>query len=117
MFALYYKILISFTHMILLIRIYRSQRNGARGQTMFYQNHKGESLLKTGRLVILTALCGALIPGYAIAQALEEIVVTARKRSESLQEIPESITSHVKHSSLRWPISTRLTILAVVYPT
>ena len=63
---------------------------------MFYQNHKGESLLKTGRLVILTALCGALIPGYAIAQALEEIVVTARKRSESLQEIPESITSHVR---------------------
>ena len=60
---------------------------------MFYQNYKGESLLKTGRLVILTALCGALIPGYAIAQALEEIVVTARKRSESLQEIPESITS------------------------
>ena len=48
---------------------------------MFYQNYKGESLLKTGRLVILTALCGALIPGYAIAQALEEIVVTARKRS------------------------------------
>jgi iron complex outermembrane receptor protein len=60
---------------------------------VFYQNSKGESLLKTGRLVILTALCGALIPGYAIAQALEEIVVTARKRSESLQEIPESITS------------------------
>ena len=33
------------------------------------------------------------MPGPAIAQALEEIVVTARKRSESLQEIPESITS------------------------
>ena len=60
---------------------------------MFIRNSKGGSFIGMVRPVILAVLYSALIPGPVIAQAPEEIVVTARKRSERLQEIPESITS------------------------
>jgi len=47
--------------------------------------------LKTGCLVTLAG--ASLMPAAVIAQSLEEITVTARKTSESLQEVPLAITA------------------------
>jgi outer membrane receptor protein involved in Fe transport len=45
------------------------------------------------KLLRTTVFLLAFIPGGLFAQALEEIVVTARKTSESLQEVPLAITA------------------------
>ena len=44
--------------------------------------------------ILVSAAVAAAISGTAVAQAqLEEITVTARKRAESLQEVPVSVTA------------------------
>ena len=51
--------------------------------------------MKQGNRYLKLAVCIIGLPVVAepvLAQVIEEVVVTARKRSESLQEIPESVT-------------------------
>jgi iron complex outermembrane recepter protein len=51
--------------------------------------------MKFGRTLIYSGLCGALIQGQAMAQGpmLDEIVVTAQKRSENLQDVPIAVNA------------------------
>ncbi|HCD54352.1 MAG TPA: TonB-dependent receptor, partial [Halieaceae bacterium] len=54
---------------------------------------------KTSRMSVLSlavaAACAAAVPNPVLAQGmvLEEVVVTARKRAESLQETPLAVTA------------------------
>ena len=49
---------------------------------------QGNRILKSAVWIIGLSLAAEPV----LAQVIEEVVVTARKRSESLQEIPESVT-------------------------
>ena len=45
------------------------------------------------RLVVATGLMGILPLTTAVAATLEEIVVTAQKRTESVQDVPLTVTA------------------------
>ena len=49
--------------------------------------------LRTAGAVLLLAASAALLPDLARADGLEEIVVTARKREESILNIPVAVTA------------------------
>jgi outer membrane receptor protein involved in Fe transport len=46
---------------------------------------------KQSHLIFLTVITSFLLPPVVLAQALEEIIVTAQRREQSLQEVPISI--------------------------
>jgi outer membrane receptor protein involved in Fe transport len=57
-------------------------------------SHARHSRARSVAPAVAGAVCAALSPGWVLAQeagALEEVVVTAQKRSESLQDVPLSI--------------------------
>jgi len=49
-------------------------------------------------MTLVAAAVAATVSGLVSAQALEEVTVTARKRAESLQEIPMSVTAFTAES-------------------
>ena len=56
-------------------------------------------VMKRDRMNLMTTLCcavlltGASIPSFAAEEALGEILVTAQRRSERLQDVPAAITA------------------------
>lgn len=67
------------------------KRKLARQPSLYPQRHSRAASFAPA---VAGAVCAALAPGWAGAQesgALEEVVVTAQKRSESLQDVPLSI--------------------------
>ncbi|MBT8079057.1 MAG: TonB-dependent receptor, partial [Gammaproteobacteria bacterium] len=55
---------------------------------------KARQTAVVGRMTGVTlALCVAAVPATSMAQVLEEIVVTAEKREQNLQEVPVSVTA------------------------
>jgi iron complex outermembrane receptor protein len=64
---------------------------------------------------LLAATCGALalsLPGWSTAQQLEEIVVTAQKREESLQEVPIAVTAFTGDDLASMKVATMLDVAA-----
>lgn len=60
------------------------------------------SQTKNAARVLVAAAVAAAVSGTAVAQAqLEEITVTARKRTESLQEVPLTITAFTSETIQR----------------
>ena len=57
---------------------------------MYYFNNNNKYLLLSSITHILV-LSAILIPGPVLSQALEEIVVTAQRREQSIQEVPISL--------------------------
>jgi len=61
--------------------------------TLFYKNVKGKIIMKTSfRNLSALALAIAAASGGAYAAQLDEIIVTANKREQSLQDIPLSVS-------------------------
>ena len=73
----------------------RAKHEGASGLRNFAMK-KGNPM--THRFVVTATALGALASGFVFAQeaatpALEEIIVTAQKRSENLQDVPISVVA------------------------
>ena len=77
------------------------------------KNHKPRSNFKKSLLALACTL--ALASGYTVAQTLEEVIVTATKRSESLQDVAMSITA-LNSSDLERMGATTLLDFAVRVP-
>jgi outer membrane receptor protein involved in Fe transport len=75
----------------------RSMRAGTRPDIGLPPGRRMNSLFATGLLPLASAIIACLNPAQAQEAAsggtLEEVVVTAQKRSESLQDVPLSITA------------------------
>ena len=57
---------------------------------------KFKSLFLAG-LMMAPATASLLASGPAVGQQLEEVIVTARARSESLQDVPATITAFTEN--------------------
>jgi iron complex outermembrane receptor protein len=58
---------------------------------------KDPTMMKTFAKVALSAAV-ASVSVTAAGQALEEVVVTAQKRTESLQDVPISVTANLRRT-------------------
>ena len=58
---------------------------------------QGVTIMLKYRCFLSALATAALLPGSAQAQVLEEIVITAERRSENLQEVPNAITAPEPH--------------------
>ena len=78
-------------------------------------HHRIPILQKTvSFLALTTATMGLLMTDYAYAAGLEEIIVTARKRSESLQNVPVAVSALSAGQLERGAVNTVLDIAKLV---
>ena len=70
---------------------------GEQGNSMFSHFHSGRAGVLTAVVLLSTGVVGLTHSPTAVAQsgdgAIDEIVVSARKRSESIQEVPVAVTA------------------------